>query len=296
MNNGQLNSSNKLWNITNISQLSLSFGDLPTVPTIEPGETIDLLRFTSQQIVSTSSDLANALDAGYVVLEQISVNRDSVLNSSSSGGGIYTSSTTKYNPRDYYGIGNATGIYTLPQTMLFQGRQTGCAVGPNLKLNDLKQPHVSLRQLQRVHSIQTGCEGAWAAIDWCNVGCEVNSINFTDLEQVVCTLNWCADVGMIITGGTTLTQIFLPKLKRVARPHHNNDNKQAFIFADNALSAACQVRLLATFAAMDGTNGTTNFHCGYIDLSGGDNAYLPEQALQYLEILNNRDVDVSYND
>jgi len=47
---------------------------------------------------------------------------------------------------------------------------------------------------------------------------------------------------------------------------------------------------------MDGTNGTTNFHCGYIDLSGGDNAYLTEDALPYLEILNNKDVDVSYND
>ncbi len=56
--------------VTNLSNSVLSIGDLPFVPTIRPGEIVDLLRFHPRELIEQSKALASLVDAGTVSVDR----------------------------------------------------------------------------------------------------------------------------------------------------------------------------------------------------------------------------------
>lgn len=76
------NSSNKIWNVTNVSNYSISIGDIVGLQTINPKQTLDLLRYASQDAISTSVELPEALNSGLLILAKTEIDSETI-----SGGG-----------------------------------------------------------------------------------------------------------------------------------------------------------------------------------------------------------------
>jgi len=58
------------WLVKNKTKKVISIGDLPLVPTINPGETVDLLKFCSRDKISYSIQLTKLVKAGWVTFEK----------------------------------------------------------------------------------------------------------------------------------------------------------------------------------------------------------------------------------
>ena len=58
------------WLVKNKTKKVISIGDLPLVPTINPGETVDLLKFCSREKISYSIQLTKLVKAGWVRFEK----------------------------------------------------------------------------------------------------------------------------------------------------------------------------------------------------------------------------------
>lgn len=89
-NTGLANSSNKIWNVTNISNQQISLGDIPGFPTLNPGQTLDLLRYSTDDIISTSVDLPRGIALGKLVFVKVYQDEDTIDGGSSSSGSTPT--------------------------------------------------------------------------------------------------------------------------------------------------------------------------------------------------------------
>ena len=58
------------WLVKNKTKKVIAIGDLPLVPTINPGETVDLLKFCSREKISYSIQLTKLVKAGWVTFEK----------------------------------------------------------------------------------------------------------------------------------------------------------------------------------------------------------------------------------
>lgn len=62
------------WEITNRTSRNIAIGDLPFIPVLTPGMTVDLLRFYDKDVVMRSDDLNSALKARWIILRKIAPN------------------------------------------------------------------------------------------------------------------------------------------------------------------------------------------------------------------------------
>ena len=58
------------WLVKNKTKKVIAIGDLPLVPTINPGETVDLLKFCSREKISYSIQLTKLVKAGWLTFEK----------------------------------------------------------------------------------------------------------------------------------------------------------------------------------------------------------------------------------
>lgn len=63
------------WNVKNLTKKTISIGDLPTVPTFNPGQTHDILKFVTREKASHSTDLVDLLNAKWVRLKKVDPTR-----------------------------------------------------------------------------------------------------------------------------------------------------------------------------------------------------------------------------
>jgi len=58
------------WHVKNISSVNINIGDLPSVPTLKPGESTDLLKYYTREKVSHSTVVVNLVKRGILTLSK----------------------------------------------------------------------------------------------------------------------------------------------------------------------------------------------------------------------------------
>jgi len=64
------NDNRERWILSNISSVELSFGELPLLPTIASGESVDLLAYYEKDEVQQCRQIPMAFTAGYIRLQK----------------------------------------------------------------------------------------------------------------------------------------------------------------------------------------------------------------------------------
>lgn len=122
------------WNVTNTTSKNLSIGDLKFCPVIEPGKTVDLLRYHSYSEIEQSSSLVTLLNAGWLALNKrktssnVKVNRmeEDEVNSKDSE---VTSSLTSYiNARDFLDLTDTPSSYSGNESKVLAVRPDGLGI------------------------------------------------------------------------------------------------------------------------------------------------------------------------
>lgn len=82
------NDNREQWIVTNNSNRRISIGDLPRVPTIQPGQGLNLLQYVTKQEIGQSKGLLAAINVGYVVLNKKTEEEDDVISTEDAGDAI----------------------------------------------------------------------------------------------------------------------------------------------------------------------------------------------------------------
>ncbi len=121
------------------------------------------------------------------------------------------------------------------------------------------------------------------------VGYNIN-IELQPVSGGVQTLN----LPLLETMGGGNTTFNIPNLQQFSLPNLKYVGGCAYVYFGTALNEASVDSILASFAALDGTNGTTSWNCGTLILTGSNSA--PSAAgLASVAILQGRGIGVSTN-